>query len=169
MNAWNEYIALLEESAGLASKESRALAEADAAYNSEARRLQNELALAQRDLKAMRDRNTRLQVSVRDLVRTLGIATPATSELPPLAASQLGDAMKSAEYDLDQVRKSVEYMKAQRELSSRPAAPVVPAVAPTPMIPPPAEPAGRSFPTVPVLVGTGVGVLVLIVLAVILL
>ena len=166
---WEEYAALLEEVAGLEAAEARGIAEADATYASEARRLRNDLVLAEREFTALKSRNTRLQVSVRDLVRKLRVAAPASSGLPPLAPSQLGDALKSAEYDLDQIRRSVEYLRAQRQIPAPPApAPVAPS---SPM----AMTAGqgdaqqiKSFPEVPVLVGAGGALAALLALALVL-
>lgn len=163
---WNDYLALLDEAAGLAEREAKRVAEADSVYNSEARRLQNELALAEREFKALKERNTRLQVSVRDLARSLGVTVPATSDLQRLTAAQLSSSMKSAEYDLDQIGKSLAYLKNQRQ-----------AIVQTPVQSPPqiqyAEPSQTmgdgpkgSFPIFGVLAGAGVGMILVIVLVV---
>jgi len=163
---WQRYVTLLEESAGLDAQLEHRIADADAAYNSEARRLQNDLALAERDVKAVEDRNSRLQVGVRDLVRTVGVAVPPSSDLPALAASQITDALKAAEYDLDQIRRSVEYVRTHRFAAVQPAMQVSSDVVPSDS--PSSDPAGNSFPVVPVLLGVVIGIAALIVLAMVL-
>lgn len=167
--AWDEYVALLEESACLTEREGRAVAEADAACGAEVRRLQNDLVRAEREHKTLRDRNTRLQVSVRDLVRTLGVSVASSSGPPALRAEQLSSAMNAAEYDLERVRASLTYLQAQREQ---------PAVLPEPELAParavvPVErmvvaPDDDRSSSLPVTVGIG-GIVVLLVIVVVVL
>lgn len=164
---WQRYVTLLEEAAGLDAYLERGIADADAAYNSEARRLQNDLALAERDVKAVEGRNSRLQVGVRDLVRAVGVAVPPHSDLPALAASQITDALKAAEYDLYQIRRSVEYVKTQRLTAVPSVMQVSPDVAFD--VSPSSAPAVNTFPVVPVLLGVMIGIAALISLAVVLL
>ncbi|MET0932004.1 MAG: hypothetical protein ABWX74_20985 [Aeromicrobium sp.] len=162
-DAWTTYVDLLQESAGLAEAQARAIAEAHAAYEAEARRLGNERASAERRLGALRDRNTRLQVSVRDLTRSLGVVIPAGSGLPPLEGQQLHDAVTSAEYDVEQLRRSVEGLKQQRVAS---AAPVLPAPLPPTPAAVPVEVTSTSS-RLPVLVGAALGLVLLVVLLVV--
>jgi len=164
---WQRYVALLEESAGLDAHLERGMAVADAAYNSEARRLQNDLALAERDVKVVEDRNSRLQVGVRDLVRTVGVSVPPSADLPALAASQITDALKAAEYDLDQIRRSVEYVKTHRLAAVQSTVQVSPEVAPSDSLS--SASVDKTFPVVPVLLGVVIGIAVLIALTVVLL
>lgn len=168
--AWDEYVSLLEESAGLAARERRAIAEADAACSAETRRLQRDLVRVERERKTLVDRNTRLQVSVRDLVRTLGVSIPSSSRPPALRAEQLSGVMKAAEYDLERVRTSLTYLQAQREQQSVVRAPepeLARAVAPAErVVIETGEARSLSFP---VAAGVGAGVILLVVLAVVLL
>lgn len=166
---WDEYIQLLDESAGLAGQEARGIDDANANYNAQARQLQNELAIAEREFKTLKDRNTRLQVGVRDLVRSLGVTVPVASECPRLSASQLSEALNSAEYDLGQIRKSLEYLKTQRQVAARLSVPVVPQGTPPTPVSNPAPSPSRSFTTVPMIIGVGITLLLIVILVVILL
>lgn len=169
---WNEYLALLEESAGLAEQEDRGVAVAQSAYDAEARRLQNQLALADREFTSLKGRNTRLQVGVRDVVRALGVSQPASSTLPALSASQLGDAMKAAEYDLTQIRRSLEYLRVQQQTPARAPATAPPAYerAPVPS-PQPAPPTAeeKSSHGMALLIAAGIVLVLLIIIGVIVL
>lgn len=162
---WDEYLRLLEESAGLPEAEERGVSGAKAAYDDQARRLQSQFATADREYEELRRRNSRLQVGVRDVVRTVGAALPSTSRLPRLPHSQLDDAMKSAEYDLDQLRKSIDYMRREPQ-APEPVASGLSAPLPAVAVPPPtptrieASTSGRA----PVLIAIGI-VLVLVFIA----
>ncbi len=166
---WNNYLALLDEAGGLSDRQSSGIAEAEAAYNAEARKLQNDLASAERAFKTLKDRNTRLQVSVRDLARSVGVSIPTASEMPPLAFAQISDSLKSAEYDLAQLRKSLEYIKTQKQaVASSPVAPFPepPSALPTER---PSEKVEASCPIVAVFAGIGLGIVALILVALMLL
>ncbi len=114
MSVWDEYLGLLDELGGLAARETEGIAEADARYQQESRRLQNELAGAERNQKDLETRNRQLQIGIRNLTRQLDVAIPSGSDLPPLASAQLANAMKSAEYDLKQISRSLEFIESQR-------------------------------------------------------
>jgi hypothetical protein len=167
--AWVEYLGVLQESAALATQEAGEIADANGRYNAEARRLQDDLALSERKFKALKDRNTRLQVAVRDLVRSLGIALPATATPPSLPPSQLGEALKSAEYNLDQIRKSWDYLRSQKHLVAATHSPT------EALLQPPADslqnsnqipPQEKKLPQLPILAGVGGAILLLILLLV---
>ena len=166
-SAWDDYIRYLDELTGLSDVEEKGIAAANHEYDLEARRLQNDLALAERELKSLKDQNTRLQVGVRDLVRSLGVTAPAAVDEPLLEEHMLADALKSAKYDLDQLRTSVEYLRQQQQAPRQ-----VPVPPPPPPPPPvaPVEVARRSGNRlVPILVGTGVAVvLILLIILVVL-
>lgn len=114
MTAWDEYLNLLDELGGLAAREAQGVADADTRYQQESRRLQNEVAAAERDHKILADRNGQLQMGIRSLTRQLGVAVPSGGNQQPLTGTQLADAMKSAEYDLEQMRRSLAYIETQR-------------------------------------------------------
>lgn len=162
-HGWEEYLSLIEEASGLADREARARAEAEAAHAAEARRLQNELAVADRNLASLKDRNTRLQVGVRDLARATGVATTTPVTPDPLTLDQLAPALKSAEYDMTQLRETLERVKQQKEAAARPPAPrpaAPPPPAPAPAAPAPARSGGVPLP---VFLGAALAATVLIV------
>lgn len=137
MSAWTDYLDLWAHIEGLQEREERGLAAADAAYQQESRRLQNELALAEREHKTLKDRNTRLQIAGRDVSRRLGVPIPTGSSRPPLTGADLAAAIKAAEYDIDQIRRSLDFLDANRGAYTGPPAatsPPIGAPAPTPQI-----------------------------------
>jgi hypothetical protein len=143
-DAWDRYTTLLAEQAGLVDHEVRSVATAEAAFAAEARRLQSTLQSAERERADHRATNSRVQVAVRDLVRSVGASVPVESALAPLAASEIGPALRSVEYDVAELRRSVEHVKAQKQALAQPAT-VVPRPAPTgPASDVPASPGARG-------------------------
>lgn len=115
MRCWDDYIGLLSEAAGLDDERARRVAEADAAYSAERRRLEAELVHTERQMASLVDRNTRLQLGVRDLVRAVGVTIPhPDARRPPIPIERLPEAMKSAEYDLEQWRITLDHLNRQR-------------------------------------------------------
>ena len=114
MSSWDDYRALLDEIGGLAAREAEGIATAESRYQQESRRLQNELAGAERSHRDLEVRNRQLQVGVRALTRQLGVSIPHAGDSSPLAGKPLAEAMRSAEYDLEQMRRSVAYLDARR-------------------------------------------------------
>ena len=137
MSAWSEYLDLLDELGGLAAREAQDIADADSRYQQESRRLQSVAATAERDHKKLADRNAQVQMGIRSLTRQLDVAVPSGSTQQTLTGAQLADALKSAEYDLEQMRRSLTYIESQRppfQVSSAPAAQTAPT--PTTAAPP---------------------------------
>ncbi|MFT4299740.1 MAG: hypothetical protein QM597_08920 [Aeromicrobium sp.] len=168
---WDDYVNLLEEAAALPDQEARAVAEAKAAYENEGRRLSNDLALAERDVADLKQRNTRLQVGVRDLLRSTGVTLDPDAVLPPLPAGQVTEAMKALEYDLEQVRQRRQRLAAMRQTTPapRPAAAVVPAsVSVTPPTTPTSPAEGGVSPLVIGAIAALVVVLLIVIVLVIL-
>lgn len=159
-SAWDEYVRLLEEGANLRAHEAQQIAQAEAGFQVAARRLQNEVAATERDVKTLRDRNSRLQVGVRDVTQQLGVALPRTSGSEPLTSSAISENLKSAEYDLGQLRTSLEHLKRQRA-----AAPVQPLVVaspvPAPTVPQP-DPAPEPTRRRPVALVAGLAFVALV-------
>lgn len=129
-DAWDRYTTLLAEHAGLIDHEVRSVATAEAAFAAEARRLQSTLQSAERERANHRAINSRVQVAVRDLVRSVDASIPVESALAPLAASEIGRALRSVEYDVAELRRSVEHVKTQKQALAQPPT-VVPRPAPT--------------------------------------
>lgn len=137
-DAWDRYTSLLAEQAGLDEHEARSVAAAEAAFTTEARRLQSTAQSAERERADQRATNSRLQIAVRDLVRSVGGSIPAESGLAPLSAPEIGRALRSVDYDLTELRRSLEHVRAQKQAL---AAPAVVAPRPAPIAPAPDVPA----------------------------
>lgn len=129
MSVWDEYRGLLDELDGLAALEASGIDQAEASYQQESRHLQNELAGAERQHRELESRNKQLQAGIRSLARSLGIAVPPGASASLLTKTQLNDAMRSAEYDLEQMRRSLAFVEAQRspaQVASEPTSPAPP-------------------------------------------
>lgn len=160
---WLSYAALLEEAVSLDDVHARLIAEAEAAYAAEGRRMQDAYSRAKREVKALDERNTRVQIGARDLSRAVGVTPPKESlKLAVLSEDELHRVMKSVEYDLVQLNQSVQHFRTQQHQTAARAAPPVQ----------PSPSAAPAMPTVPVrelaprqrgfaAVWTAVGVLVM--------
>lgn len=159
---WDEYVGLLAEGGSLRDQEAQQLAQAEARFQAAARRLQNDLTAAERDLKALQHRNSRLQVGVRDVTRQLDVALPSTSDSEPLTLSGISESLKSAEYDLGQLRTSLEHFKQQKAAAAAQPS-VVAAAAPVQTVPQP-EPAPEPARRRPIVLVAGLALVALLVI-----
>jgi len=150
MSAWDEYLRLLTELDALGSEEAAGIAEANATFQRLVRELDHEQARASRELQTLRSQNSELQAGTRSLCRSLGVEQREDGLVQPMRRADIAEAVRSAKYDVEQLRASLQSIE-QTSMRAAPQAapPIMPqVVASSPL--PAAPPAPRLEPAPPV-------------------
>lgn len=134
--SWPTYLRLLDEQLGTDEAERALLDQARSEYERQARQLQHELDKAERRTTGLADRNRRLQIAVRDLAHRAGATIPNVHDVDPFPDDELDLAIKSAEYDVEQLGRSLDYARQRPtpapQTPARPSAPAMPPTSPAP-------------------------------------
>ena len=165
---WPTYLRLLDEQLGTDDAERALLDEARAEYERQARQLQHELDKERRTT-GLADRNRRLQIAVRDLAHRAGATIPNVHDVDPFPDDDIDLAIKSAEYDVEQLGRSLDYARQRPAPTPQaPARPTVTATSPTSPTPGPEQTPATGGSNRTVLIAAAVGVVAALVVILVL-
>ncbi|WP_120004381.1 hypothetical protein [Nesterenkonia muleiensis] len=137
MSTWQRYVDLIDGEQALTTQRDARIAQAQHQHDGEIRKIERTLALQQKESKQLHDRIQRLQSESRSVIRQLGLTQPHTGSTDPdQFLSDIPEAVKSAEYDLKQLRRGLQNLQLMRQQQlTAPPRTMLPA--PTPPVPAP--------------------------------
>lgn len=133
-STWNRYTELIVELQALEGQVASDLSVADRQLQRELRQIEDDLTRSDRELHALRGRNSRLQEDVRRLCRAEAVEPGTSSGDAMLKLDSIPEQLRSLEYDLTQLRATLD------ALAREEARPTPPNIRPPSPNPPPAIP-----------------------------